>query len=119
MKADRPRLGSLPVVRLTRKGGHFEGVKVQWKASGLVRKQVYVCATRRRKPGVCPNTLELPMEQADNAVLDMVKEEVLGTRMIEELLALVDQGEADNTAYLMADRNRLEREIANLIQSIK
>jgi hypothetical protein len=100
-------------------GGRFEGVKVLWRGSRLVRKQVYVCATRRRRPGVCPNTLELPMKLADNIVLDMIEGEVLGTRMIEELLAMVDQGEADNSMLLMADRDRLEREIANLVQSIK
>jgi len=98
--------------------GHFEGVKVLWKGSGLVRKQVYVCATRRRKPGVCPNTLELPMDMADTVVLDMIEGEVLGTRMIEELIALVDQGEADNTAYLTADRDRLKREINNLLELV-
>lgn len=62
--------------------------------------------------------LELPMSLADNVVLDMIEGEVLGTRMIEELLALVDRGEADNTAHLTADRNRLQREISNLMELV-
>jgi hypothetical protein len=99
-------------------GGHFEGVKTLWRGSGLVRKQVYVCSTRRRKPGVCPNSLELPMEMANGIVLDMIEGEVLGTRMIEELLSMVDQGDADNTAFLTADRDRLKREISNLMDLV-
>ncbi len=91
-------------------GGHFEGLKYP--------KQVYVCATRRRKPGKCPNTLALPMDFADDIVLDMVEGEILGTKFIEELLAMVDQGESDNVARLTADRDRLRGEVENLVRSI-
>ena len=56
------------------------------------------------------------MAETDEAVLSMIEGEVLGTRFIEELLALVDRGEADNTAHLMADRERLRGEVANLIK---
>jgi hypothetical protein len=48
--------------------------------------------TSRRKPGVCNNTLALPIEATDEGVLSMVEGEVLGTRLIEELLAMVDRG---------------------------
>jgi Recombinase zinc beta ribbon domain/Recombinase len=44
-------------------GGHFEGLKYP--------KEVYVCSTRRRKPGSCTNTLTLPMAYADDVVLDI------------------------------------------------
>ena len=91
-------------------GGHFEGLKYP--------KQVYVCATRRRKPGTCPHTLALPMAFADDIVLDMVEGDILGTQFIEELLALVDQGESDNVARLTADRDRLRGEVENLVGSI-
>ena len=91
-------------------GGHFEGLKYP--------KQVYVCSTRRRKPGACPNTLTLPMDFADDVVLDMVEGEILGTKFIEELLAMVDQGESDNVARLTADRDRLRGEVENLVGSI-
>ena len=94
-------------------GEHFEAVKSPWKAEG-----VYVCATRRRKPGVCTNTLALPIAVADNAVLDCVEGEALGTRFIEELLRLVDQGEADNSAQLTAECERLQREVQHLVNSI-
>ena len=51
---------------------------------------VYICGTRRRKPGVCTNTLALPIAETDDDVLGIVEGEVLGTRFIDELLALVD-----------------------------
>jgi hypothetical protein len=79
---------------------------------------VYVCSTRRRKPGVCTNTLTLPIAEADDAVLDMVEGEVPGTRFIEELLALVDRGEADNSALLAAECERLQREVKNLVNAM-
>ena len=91
-------------------GGHFEGLKYP--------KQVYVCSTRRRKPGACPNTLTLPMAFADDVVLGMVEGEILGRKFIEELLALVDQGESDTVARLTADRDRLRGEVENLVGSI-
>lgn len=95
-------------------GGHFEAVSAPWKNA----TPVYVCATRRRKPGVCTNTLALPITKADSAVLDCVEGEALGTRFIEELLRLVDQGEADNSAQLTAERDRLQEEVQNLVGSI-
>ena len=91
-------------------GGHFEGLKYP--------KEVYVCSTRRRKPGACPNTLTLPMAFADGVVLDMVEGYVLGTDYIEELLAMVDQGTSDNISRLTMDRDRLRGEVENLVRSI-
>ena len=41
-----------------------------------------------------------------------------GTRYINELLALVDRGEADNTAHLTTERERMQREVKNLVGSI-
>jgi hypothetical protein len=49
--------------------------------------------------------LTLPMATTDEAVLEMIEGEVLGTMFIEELLALVDKGEADNTTMLTAERD--------------
>ena len=91
-------------------GGHFEAFRSPWKPDG-----VYVCATRRRKPGVCTNTLSLPIPESDDAMLEMVEGEVLGTRCIEELLALVDNSEHDSAAALAAERDRLAREVSNLL----
>lgn len=48
----------------------------------------------------------------------MVEGEVLGTRFINELLALVDRGEADNSALLTAERERLQREVSNLLDLV-
>ena len=65
-----------------------------------IPKAVYVCSTRRRKPGACTNTLALPMAFADDIVLGMVEGEVLGTAYIEELLAMVDTGASENHTRL-------------------
>lgn len=42
-------------------GGHFEAYVTSWKP-----EPVYVCATRRRKPGVCGNKAAIPIFDADN-----------------------------------------------------
>lgn len=48
----------------------------------------------------------------------MVEGEVLGTRFIEELLVMVDQGESDNIAHLTRERDRLRGEITNFVGCI-
>lgn len=95
-------------------GGHFEALSKPWKGA----TPVYVCSTRRRKPSVCTNTLALPISIADNAVLDCVAEKALETRFIEQLLRSAATGESDNGALLMADLERLQGEVHNLVQSI-
>ena len=92
-------------------GGHFEARIAPWKG----QREVYICSTRRRKPGVCTNTLALPITETDDDVLGIVEGEVLGTRFIEELLAQVDDGHQHEAAHLDADRERLAREISNLM----
>jgi hypothetical protein len=57
-------------------GSHFEARIAPWKGVA----NVYICSTRRRKPGVCTNTLALPIEQTDDDVLSIIEGEVLGTR---------------------------------------
>ena len=90
--------------------GHFEAIKYPLPA--------YVCATRRRKPGSCPNYLTLPMAETDGIVLDMLEGDVLGTKFVEELLSMVDQGQMEGRSRLAADRERLRGEVENLIRSI-
>jgi hypothetical protein len=92
-------------------GGHFEARIAPWKGV----REAYICSTRRRKPGVCGNTLALPIAETDDSVLDIVEGEVLGTRFIDELLSLVDTGAEGTAAHLEADRDRLAREISNLL----
>ena len=100
-------------------GGHFEARKNPWreKEAGGHPRHVYVCATRRRKPGVCGNTLALPIEETDDTVLSTIEGEVLGTRYIRELLALVDNA-PDETVWLTADRDRVQTEVDRLVTSI-
>ena len=51
-------------------------------------------------------------------MLSIVEGEVLGTRVIEDLLALVDRGVVDDSARLVAERDRLRGEVENLVASI-
>jgi len=92
--------------------GHFEAFKSPWNSG------VYVCAARRRKLCVCANTLALPIAEADDAVLEIIEGEVLGRRYIEELLALVDRGDVDETPRWAAERDRLRAEVNNLVGSL-
>jgi site-specific DNA recombinase len=94
-------------------GGHFEALKVPWKDDG-----VYTCSTRRRKPGICTNTLALPMAETDAAILSTIEGDVLHPRLIEDLLLLVDHGGADDNVRLTADRDQLQREVKNLVAAI-
>jgi hypothetical protein len=112
------------------RGGNFEARKYPWQPSPETAKrlpkharvghpgQVYICSTRRRKPGVCTNTLALPIDDTDDTVLEIIEGEVLGSAYIRELLALVDRGEADNSAHLTAERDRLQGEVQNLVTAI-
>ena len=67
---------------------------------------------------MCTNTLALPIATTDDHVLSIIEGEVLGTRIIEELLALVDRGDADESAHLNAERDRLGAELERLVGSI-
>jgi len=48
----------------------------------------------------------------------MIEGDILGTKFIEELLAMVDQGQIDNISRLTADRHGLRGEVENLVRSI-
>jgi hypothetical protein len=94
-------------------GSNFEAYKTSWNGDG-----VYVCSSHRRKPGLCTNTLTLPIPETDRVLLDIIEGEVLGTRYINELLSLVDREVEDETPRLEAERDRLSREVVNLVESI-
>ena len=100
-------------------GGHFEARKYPWRVHepGGHAGHVYICSTRRRKPGTCSNTLALPIADADDAVLSTLEGEVIGTRFIRELLSLVDTA-PDETEWLTAERERRQIEIDRLVASI-
>jgi hypothetical protein len=100
-------------------GGHFEARKYPWRVQerGGHPGHVYICSTRRRKPGVCSNTLALPIAETDETVLSIIEGEVLGTRFIRELLSLVDNA-PDETVWLEAERDRLQTEVDRLVASI-
>jgi hypothetical protein len=110
-------------------GGHFEARKYPWKPSRKTKAKlppkaqvghpdhVYICSTRRRKPGICQNTLALPIADTDNTVLEMIEGEILGADYIRELLKLVDTA-PDETGWLTAERDRLQTEVERLVASI-
>ena len=75
-------------------------------------------AHQRRKPGVCTNTLTLPVVATDEMVLRQVEGEALSPRFIDELLSLVDRGEADTTGQTLAERDRLRAEVSRLVASL-
>ena len=79
---------------------------------------VYICSTHRRKPGVCTNTLTLPMAKTDDDILSVIEHDFLSPRMIEDLLRLVDSGGAETTGLLRVEKERLETEIQNLVRSV-
>ena len=95
-------------------GGHFEARKYPWKGNP---GDVYICSTRRRKPGLCTNGLALPIARADNMLLAAIEGELLNTRTVEELLALVVNA-PDETAHLQGEQTRLTTEIKRLVDSI-
>ncbi|MDO8677166.1 MAG: recombinase family protein [Acidobacteriota bacterium] len=96
-------------------GGHFEARKHPWHDQP---GEVYTCSTRRRKPGMCDNMMALPIGETDDQILSIIDGQVLCPSVIEELLLLVDRGEADDSARLTADRQRLCKEISRFVDSI-
>jgi hypothetical protein len=82
----------------------------RWKYPfrGKPPSPVYMCATRRRKPGVCTNTLALPVAETDDTVLSVIEGEVLGNAWIEELLTLV-ANTPDETQWWTRERDRCKR----------
>ena len=66
---------------------------------------------------MCPSKLALPIVETDNAVLQEVIDEALGTRYVDELLTMIETV-PDETGRLTADRDRLRKELNNLVESI-
>jgi DNA invertase Pin-like site-specific DNA recombinase len=110
-------------------GGHFEARKNPWKPRRKTEAllppnarvghpgHVYICSTRRRKPGVCINTLALPIDETDDTVLSIIEGEVLNRTYVRELLSLVESA-PDETDLLLAQRAKLQGEVDNLVDSI-
>ena len=100
-------------------GGHFEARKNPWRESepGGHPRRVYICSTRRRKPGVCSNTLALPIAEADDAVLSTIEGAMLDRQWLNELLAMVDNA-PDETTQWLTERNRLQMENDRLTHAI-
>lgn len=94
-------------------GMPFEGRSgTSWRG-----RSVYVCASRRRRPGSCSNRLVLDCGPVDASVLAIVEDELLAPSHIDRLLTLVEQS-GDDRPYLLAERERLQTELSRLVTSL-
>jgi hypothetical protein len=95
-------------------GGAFEARKYLWKpgakTAALIGNtvghpgHVYICSTRRRKPGVCTNTFALPTAEADDVMLSAIEGCVLNPNFIDELLHLIER--VPDNVNLEGERDR-------------
>lgn len=75
------------------------------------------CGATAPKPGICSNTLALPIEETDNDILEIAIDEGLGTRYVEELLAFV-QDPAPETQNWEIERDRLKAELKLILRRL-
>jgi site-specific DNA recombinase len=94
-------------------GGHFEARTTPWKGKSA---GYYMCATRRRKPGCCANTLTLPIDDTDDLVLTVLEGQVLGSDAVRDLLALVEQ-RPDPTVHRQWRSNKRAHSCTGLMRS--
>ncbi len=78
----------------------------------------YVCSTRRRMPGCCHNLIELPIDWTDHGVLNVLEGTLLVPAYVDELVASVATPQADPTARLEGEREKLRGEIDNLVRAV-
>jgi site-specific DNA recombinase len=96
------------------------------RAHRLHRAAFWGCMTRKQRGrAVCPNTLEVPLGAADQAVLAAVERDVLCVEVLETALAkalgaLEPQADAGDgrEAGLREELARLEAEVAHLAAAI-
>jgi hypothetical protein len=86
------------------------------------RRDLYQASIKRNdgralEAGICTNTLALPIEETDDAVLSTIEGEVLGTRLITELLSLVDTA-PDERTWWSAERVPIAAEVERLVASV-
>lgn len=84
------------------------------------RTGVYVCSAHRRKGrSICGNTLMLPIEATDQAILEVVEGSVLHPDFIERLVdSIVSPADTDR-ASLETEQVQLQAEVENLTVAIK
>jgi site-specific DNA recombinase len=101
-------------------GSAFEALS---SAHGKRRAFVYGCAAHRRRGGtVCGNGLVVPMETADNAILNVIESTVLQPAIVEEVLTRAFRQLASRAvgrrASLEAERSRIDDELARLTDAL-
>jgi DNA invertase Pin-like site-specific DNA recombinase len=92
------------------------GFQVSW--TGTPGRKVYTCGGRDRRSGSCNSRIRLPLEEADRAILSTLEREVLGGRLIDELLSLVEATPPDEAERLTAERGRLHDNVQRLVKAI-
>jgi len=101
------------------------GLVVRGRKHGKARQNRYACSTvHYRGRTVCANSLEIPVDAADGAILDMLSADVLRPEVIERAIdrAMAALNEPDNRqsrrATLDEEIARLDAEIANLTNAL-
>jgi site-specific DNA recombinase len=89
---------------------------------GRRRGGMYVCSARRRKgSAICSNDLHLPIADTEAAILEAVERELLDASIFEAAIDLaldrLTRQQAD-AAGLVAERERLAREIGHLVDAL-
>jgi site-specific DNA recombinase len=115
----RPTLGRYLLSGMLRCpcGANFEAQKTP---HGIRKFEAYVCAAARRKgPSVCASKIALPIAETDDRVLAVIERDVLHPAFIDIVLQTVFTPETIDRSALEAEREDLERQMANLTTAVK
>lgn len=102
-------------------GSSFEALS---RPHGNRRAFVYGCAAhRRRGRHVCPNDLVVPMEIADNAVLDVVEQFMLAPLVVEKAVeravrTIAGEGRGERVTALGRDITEKGQELQRLVDAL-
>jgi site-specific DNA recombinase len=83
------------------------------------RTSHYVCH-RRRAFGGCTNTLRIPVDALNEAVLQAIEQHALTPEAVEAVIALTERDDRrDQEAALIRERTDVDKRIANLVAAIE
>ena len=95
------------------------GLVVETSPRKRGRVPEYICY-RHRANGACPNTLRMPVEGLNEAVLQAVEAHVLTPEAIEQVIHLSERDEArKQQAALVREQKNLAKRIARLVTAIE
>lgn len=76
---------------------------------------VYACSSRRLRPGICATRINLPILETDQQILASLEQELLGGRVVDELLSRLESAPGDERERLGARRTELVQKIERLV----